>query len=591
MYQLRRVFLYLIFISFSSNFAFAGDGFTQVNKPFAIEESTIQSTLTAIETHQITCLELLNQYLNRIKKYNLSTSSLGSFNAMTEINENVFEQAKQLDLYLSRHHKLKGPLHCVPVILKDNIDTADATTTSGTLALLGNQPNQDAFLVSKLRKSGAVILGKSSMDELASGISGISSRSGRIGNAFNPKKNPGGSSGGPAVAVSTNFALAAIGTDNSGSIRIPAAFNGIAGLRPSTGLISQTGIFPTGNLDGTAGPLTRTVEDLARVLDVIATADPDDQQTVRVPREKSYLSYLKKEGLRGKRIGIVRKVGTINTFNAMPEEISQSLLAALHLMQASGAIIIDDIQLPKFNNNRSVNMAGMKQDIDAYLKSYPAVRKNFEDICLSDRSRAFGHTQQCLKFIKSIPAKASFEYKKALNQFAQNRQYVQTIMKQYHLDALLLPISTQGIATDDPHQINTWQAPVASNAGIPAMTMILGYAHREKLPIGVELIAEQFNEGKLIEMIYAFEQLSPRRSVPVMPTANNDLVELDIPDYNNLLTRIGYSSYIDVLQKSTPDKMANDLNPTKFSAIVEREIHRAFKRRADHNDPTSKMAN
>src|SRR5580658_3746684 len=248
----------------------------------------MKSIHTAIEQHQLTCEQLINHYLERIKQYNLSTAKHAPINAFNEINPTALDQARQLDNHYSQTQKLSGSLHCIPVVLKDNIDTYDATTTSGTLALLGNQPNQDAFLVSQLRKAGAIILAKGGMDELASGFSGISSRSGRIGNAYDPDKNPGGSSGGPAAAVSANFAMIGIGTDNSGSVRIPAAFNGIVGLRPSTGLISQRGIFPAGNLDGTAGPLARNVEDLARLLDVIAQEDPQDKKTISVPRVATY---------------------------------------------------------------------------------------------------------------------------------------------------------------------------------------------------------------------------------------------------------------------------------------------------------------
>ena len=268
------------------------------NLPFFLEEATIESIHNAIKNHQITCKELVNKYLERIKLYNLSISKHAPINAFTEININVLDQAKKLDDAYSKTQQLSGSLHCIPVVLKDNINSYDSTSTSGTLSLLGNQPHQDAFLVAKLREAGAIILGKGGMDELASGMFGINNRNGRIGNAYDPDKNPGGSSGGSAVAVSANFAMIGIGSDNSGSVRIPAAFNGIYGLRPSTGLISQQGIFPAGNLDGTAGPLARNVEDLARVLDVIAKEDQNDTKTTHIPRVSTYTVYLNKNGLK-----------------------------------------------------------------------------------------------------------------------------------------------------------------------------------------------------------------------------------------------------------------------------------------------------
>ena len=250
---------------------------TLAQMQFNLEEATIDSIHTAIKNHQITCTQLITAYLNRIKKYNLSVDKAAPINAFTEINPSVLNEAQYIDDTYAKTKKLVGPLHCIPVLLKDNIDSFDTTSTSGSFALLGNQPTKDAFLVSRLRKAGAIILGKGGMDEFASGMIGISSRSGRIGNAYDSTKNPGGSSGGPAAGVSANFAVIGIGTDNSGSVKIPAAFNGLVGLRPSTGLISQQGIFPMGTLDAAAGPLTRTTKDLAIVLDVIAQPDRADK--------------------------------------------------------------------------------------------------------------------------------------------------------------------------------------------------------------------------------------------------------------------------------------------------------------------------
>jgi len=544
--------------------------------PFSLEEATIESIHDAITNHQITCEALINKYLERIKQYNLNISKHAPINAFTEINVNVMDQAKKLDNIYSKTQRLTGSLHCIPVVLKDNIDSYDSTSTSGTLALLGNQPHQDAFLVAKLRKAGAIILGKSGMDELAAGMFGINSRNGRIGNAYNPDKNPGGSSGGSAAAVSANFSVIGIGTDNSGSVRIPAAFNGIYGLRPSTGLISQHGIFPAGNLDGTAGPLARTVEDLARTLDVIAKKDSNDVKTTYIKRVPTYTIYLNKNGLKGKRIGIVRIVGNINTYQSMPNDITQIFTQALRSMKQSGAIIVDDISLPQFNNNRDFNMAGMRQDIDAHLASYPSVRKNYQDLCESDRMRAYGNMKKCLTFFESMPIKLGTEYKQVLSMFNKNKIYVESIMKQNHLDALLVPISTTGAATYDPIKVNTWRAPISSNAGLPAITINLGYTDSDKMPIGVELIGKQYSEGTLIEMAYAYEKNSQPRIIPIRLEKNSEFEKLDIPAYNNLLTSIGYKSYYEILIKHKSDQSWKDLTPAIFKAIVSREINKIY---------------
>lgn len=551
------------------------DDHLKSNQPFVLEEATIESIHHAIKNHQLTCIELVNQYLERIQQYNLNVANHAPINAFTEINTNVLEQAKKLDDVFSKTQRLTGTLHCIPVVLKDNIDSYDSTSSSGTLAMLGNQPQQDAFLVSKLRESGAIILGKSGMDELASGMYGINSRNGRIGNAYNPSQNPGGSSGGSAAAVSANFTVLAIGSDNSGSVRIPAAFNGIYGLRPSTGLISQRGIFPAGNLDGTAGPFARTVKDLTQTLNVIAKEDPNDEKTLNLHRVSTYTVYLKKDGLKNKRIGIVRKVGELNTFKSMPNHVTQIINQSLHTMQQSGAIIIDDIKLTGFNNNRDLNMAGMKQDIDAYLASYPSARKNYQDLCESNRTRVYGNMKKCLAFFEEMPPKFGKEYKQALSMFNRNKSYIENIMNQHQLDALLLPISTTGGATYDPYKVNTWQAPIASNAGLPALAINIGYTAVDKMPIGIELIGKQYSEGSLIEIAYGYEHNAPPRIAPNIPAQKLTLEKLDIPMYNNLLTRLGYRSYYEVLIKHQSSKY---LTPLLFKNMLQQELEQKDKR-------------
>lgn len=534
--------------------------------PQIIEEATIASIHHAIKNHQITCEQLVNQYIERIKSYNLSAATHAPINAFTVINTNAIDQARKLDADYAKTKTLTGSLHCIPFVLKDNIDSYDAISSAGTLALLGNQPNQDAFLVTKLREAGAIILGKNGMDELAAGMFGVSSRSGRIGNAYDADKNPGGSSGGSAAAVSANFTMIGIGTDNSGSVRIPAAFNGIYGLRPSTGLISQRGIFPAGNVDGTAGPLARTVEDLARTLDVIAKEDTHDAKTANIKRPTTYTAYLNKNGLQGKRIGIVRNIGGVSTYEAMPENISALFKQSLQALQRSGAIIIDNIALSQFNNNRDANMAGMRQDINDYLASFPAVRKDYQDLCESNRTRVYGDIDKCLDFFKSMPIRFGKEHKNALDIFNKNKTYVETIMNNEHLDALLIPISRMGVATYDAKEVNTWQAPVSSNAGLPAIAINFGYV--DNMPVGVELIGKQFAEGSLIEMAYAYEKNSRPRKTPVMPEKNNTFEKFDLPAYNNLLANIGYQSYYDILMAHKSNQAWQDLTPTVFKNIV-----------------------
>ncbi len=527
---------------------------------FQLEETTISAVQKAFTNGEITCEELVLAYINRIKKYDLSVSEAAPINAITEINRSALDYARILDENFKKTKKLAGPLHCVPIILKDNIDSFDTTTTAGSFSLLGNQPVVDADLTKRLRKAGAIILAKGGMDEFAWGMMGITSRNGRIGNAYNGNKNPGGSSGGPAAAVSANFALAGIGSDNSGSVRIPAAFNGLVSLRPSTGLISQEGMFPMGKLDGIAGPLTRTVSDLAALMDVLAVAK----------NSKNYSDSLNKSGLQNKRIGIVRRVANIDPFKNMSAEVSKLIQKAYVDMERQGATFVD-VKLEDFDINRELNQAGEIQDINSYLNAYPASRENFSDICESNRTRNFGNKEKCLQFMQKTEKDALIKSKEAKAIFSKNKNYLETLMNEKHLDALLIPISTKGIASYDPFPINTWRAPVSSNSGLPAISFIIGYL--EGLPVGIELVGKYNAEPTLIEMAYAYETQAPKRLVPKLPAINQQTAKLSIAEFNNLINQIGKATYEKVLIKAGNNEKI--LTPELFKSIVQSVLNQA----------------
>ena len=565
--SIKALIIVIILIIFATFFIFIKN--KQKNGPeFVLEEATIQSVHVAIKQHTITCEQLINLYIDRIKKYNLSVDETAPINAIAKINVNVIDQARELDRIYAKG-QMAGPLHCIPVLLKDNIDSYDSPSISGSLSLLGNQPTQDAFLTKKLRDAGAVILGKSTMDEFAAGVAGISGANGRTGNVYDTSKNSGGSSGGSAVAVSANFVMIGIGTDNSGSIRIPAAFNGIFGLRPSTGLISQRGIFPRGNMDSVAGPLTRNVEDLAILLDVIAQPDNFDKKTLRISRPKTYTAYLKTNSFQGKRIGVVQTLGKLDTFKDMPSETRTIFQNSLMKIQEMGATIIPDINLTGFNLESKLNQAGEREDVNAYLAAYPAVKKDYYAICESNRTRVFGTSMECLEFIRSFPKKFGTEYRKALKMFEANDHYIEKTMNQYHLDALLIPVSSTGSATYISKSMMS--EALASNAGLPAIALNGGYTH-DHMPVGIELIGKRFSEGELIGMAYAYEKHSLPRERPIMPEMSTRFDKFDIPHYNNLLMLIGYDTYKKILAQSAPGKFYQSLTPEKFRIIVENNI-------------------
>jgi aspartyl-tRNA(Asn)/glutamyl-tRNA(Gln) amidotransferase subunit A len=540
-------------------------------KSFDFDHATITSVHAAMSAHQLTCQQVVNFYISRIKQYDLDTSRGAPLNAIVNISPNVYQEAQALDDYSQQHNgQFIGPLHCIPVIVKDNVDTYDTPSSSGSLALLGSQPTKDAFIVKKLREAGAIIIGKGGMDEFASGLYGKSSRSGRIGNAYNPNKNPGGSSGGPAVAVSANFAMLGIGSDNSGSVRVPAVFNGIDGLRPSMGLLSQNGIFPRDNLEGTAGPLARNMKDLAIMLSVIAQPDPDDPNTLHIPRVSSYTDFFDKNALQGKHIGLVTSICKRKTRHTDPttDEILQT---AYQRLKTQGAIIVP-VQLPDFNCKRDDVMAGEIDDVNHYLNSFPTVQKNFTDLCNSGYTEnLFGSKKACLKHIEDTAAKGSPAYKAVQARFVKNRDYVTQVMETKHLDALLVPITSKGAVTYDANNINTWLVPLSSSTGMPALALVAGFTHEKiPMPVGFELDGKMYDEANLLAMGYAYEKASPVRLIPQLGAGNLNapLLSLDIPQLNNLFTLVGYTMYTQVMAKHGPEA----LTPAKAKTITEQVV-------------------
>lgn len=544
----------------------------QISPSNIIDEATIRSLQAAIQNQEITCQKIVHAYIERIKQYNLSVNDKPPINAFTEINPNSMLEAKKLDEYFSKHQKLQGTLHCVPVIVKDNINTIDMQTTGGSFSLLGNQPTEDAFLVEKLRRAGAILIGKGGMDEFGWSLVGISSRTGRIGNAYDPSQNPGGSSGGVAAAVAANFALVGIGTDNSGSIRIPAAFNGVFGLRPSAGLVSQRGIIPMGNLDAVAGPITRTIADLALILEVI-TDDYDfrEPKTHNVPRRAQYSTALNENGFHGKRIGIVRQIGKKDPFKNIPEEIQTLFDASLSRMKSNGAEIVDAVYFPDFITDRRDNQAGEREDIDEYLAQFPAACKNFTTLCQSNRTRTFGNPSECVKFMRKLPRRGSRKYKRVLQIFEQNKKYVETILKEKKLDAVVLPVTRKGSATYDIFTITSWLAPLASNSGLPSIVLNAGYRTLDGMPVGIELIAKQFDEQALLAMAYTYEKKSPKRIPPILLESTVSYSEYSIREMNSLISELGASTFYLVLKDKKPSMLTPEIFRKIFVKLIEQK--------------------
>src|SRR5579871_4847203 len=306
------------------------------SRPFDVMEKSIPELGAALDAGAVTSRGLVEAYLERIDAFDHAGPAL---NAMITINPHALADADALDAE-RRAGRRRGPLHGIPVVVKDNYDTADMPTTAGSMALVGSRPDRDAFQVRKLREAGAIILGKTNLHEFARGITTISSLGGQTRNPYDPTRNPGGSSGGTGAAVAADFAAAGLGTDTCGSIRYPAAHNNLVGLRPTLGLSSRSGIVPLAHSQDVGGPLARSVTDIAIMLDATVGADPDDPVTADAARHipASYRASLDRDGLRGTRIGVLQPL-----FGREPEDqrAGSVVRTALDAMAQQGAQLVD----------------------------------------------------------------------------------------------------------------------------------------------------------------------------------------------------------------------------------------------------------
>lgn len=497
--------------------------------PQADNYRTIYKLQSAIQNHQITCLEATQLFLKKIYQYNLSIDNRKApLNAISQINPDVLNQANALDKQYTASNKIPGRLFCIPVIVKDNIDVLGMETASGSYALIGTRPLHDSLLVSRLKKEGAIIIAKGAMDELAMGASGFSSLDGMVGNAYDTSKNPGGSSGGVAAAIAANFALIGIGTDNSGSVRIPAAFNGLYGLRPTMGLIDKDGVFPMGNIDGTPGPIAQNVRDLAISLNVLSIKPID------------YTNFLNHKMIVGKTVAVLGTAGNYDVWDGMPVDIKNIYAQAIDNLAKSG-IKIRQLNLPNFDNNRKYHMAGTPDDVNTYLSHNIGSRNNMEEICTSDMSRVMGSISQCVKLVNGIADKNSQEYKQALAIIDKNIQYVTKIMHKEDIDAILLPVSKSGSSTYDLKQVNTWQAPISSNTGLPSIVIQIGH-DKDKMPIAMEIVGDKYSEGQLLSIAYDYERHYMAYTPPQL-VMSHKFDDWSISQLNTLFRQIGKNTY------------------------------------------------
>ena len=485
---------------------------------FGLNEVTITMLQTAMANGKINPKTITKMYLKRIEKIDKSGPKL---NAIIELNPDALAIAAQMDEE-RKAGKIRGMMHGIPVLIKDNINTADKMqTTAGALALAGNIASEDAFIVKKLREAGAVILGKTNLSEWANfrstrSCSGWSSRGGQTKNPYILDRSPSGSSSGSGSATSANLCVVAIGTETNGSIIAPSSYNGLVGFKPTVGLLSRSGIIPISATQDTAGPMARTVTDAAILLSALTGVDAADEitKTSEGKNYPDYTQFLKADSLKGKKIGIEK------SFLNGHEGVVALYKAAIEKLKELGAQIIE-IELQKEMRviNASVLQPEFKAGVNAYLaKANAKVKTLSEVIAFNKANEATAmpyFKQETLEASDKAPDLNSAAYKEALAKVLSSRKIITDLMEKNQLDAIV------GTSFGIPSLIDLFNgdysggfyfASPAAMAGFPHITVPMGRIN--ELPVGLSIMAGAYQEPVVLSFAYAFEQATKHRTAP-----------------------------------------------------------------------------
>jgi len=494
------------------------EGRAQVpTRSFELLEATIPELQAALAAGSVTSRDLVTMYLARIDAYDQRGPAL---NAISTINRSALAEADALDAE-RRAHTPRGPLHGIPLIVKDNYETANMQTAGGSRSLAGWVPATDAFLVKKLRDAGAIVMAKSNMHEFAYGITTLGSLFGQTRNPYALSRNPGGSSGGTGAAIGANFAAVGIGSDTCGSIRIPASHNSLAGIRGTQGLASRSGIIPLSSTQDIGGPLGRTVTDIAIVLDAIAGYDPADPQTAasvgHIPT--SYTDSLQLAGLRGARIGLLTALFGTDPADA---EVATVVRGAVNQMKAQGAEVVE-VTIPGLNELLLDRLRGFlvlaqdfKFDLNAYLAARPtAPVRTLEEVLASGKYHPAVET--ALRNSQGVESRDTKEYLEHVVKRDTLRQAILKAMADNRVDALAYPTIRRKANVIGEVQMGT-NCHLSSNSGLPAIVVPGGFTP-DGLPVGVELLGRAWSESQLIKLGYAYEQATRHRRPPASTPA------------------------------------------------------------------------
>lgn len=535
-----------------------------------VAEASVTQLQEAMAKRRVTSVQLVQQYLARIAAYDQAGPQL---NAIIRVNPRALTDAARLDAE-RKAGKLRGPLHGIPVIVKDNYDTGDLPTSAGSLALANSRPARDGFVVRRLRDAGAIVLAKANMHELAAGITNISSLGGQTRNPYDPARCPGGSSGGTGAAIAASFAAVGWGSDTCGSIRIPSAFGSLFGLRPTIGLVSRSGIVPLAHSQDIGGPLARTVRDLALALDVSVGEDASDSTTVAgIPRWRAagaaatapFTSALSAASLRGARIGVFAPY-----FRDTDAEIADSVRAALAIMRAQGATLVD-VRMAEFDTliaNTSVINMETKHDLAQYLAGVPnaPVRSLGEILARGQFDREL---EVRFRSTDTFPALPNAVHSATLARQAALRARMEFLLDSLQLDVIAYPTVRQKPVF--PGQVQPGSTcPLGAQSGLPSIAIPAGFT-ADGLPVSVELLGKGFSDVRLVQLAFAYEQTGARRRAPgTTPALVNGAAPVATPVVVSL--RSGSAM---VTARITVDPVRNELrwqvtssDPAAVSAVV-----------------------
>ena len=482
-----------------------------------MDRNTIVQLQKLLRAKEVTAKDLVQECLKNIAAYDHQGPCL---NAVIRINEKAIVQADMLDKAMAEG-KAAGELHGIPILLKDNIDEGGLPNTAGSVCLAENIPLEDSFLVAKLRRAGAILIGRANLHEFAIWGETISSLQGQTLNPYDLTRTPGGSSGGCGAGVAAGYAVAGIGTDTVNSVRSPASANSLVGLRPTMGLISRSGIIPYSLTQDTAGPITKSVADAAILLDILAGADPADpvtrQSAGKIPQ--TYTTSLRKDGLQGKRIGVLRSFFGTEAVHTTVNAVVENALSAMRQAGAEICEVNDVFDADCITSQVSVHLYDLEPDLDSYLhKMAPEIPvHSLREILTSGRFHpgVGENIRQAVSLIRN-----SVEYTRRLRAQAELRDALLKILAEKGLSALVYPHQRRLVAKVGEKQLER-NGVLASVTGFPSMVVPGGFSSPEEdvpvgVPIGIEFLGRPWEEELLFEIAYGFEQNYPVHRSPVL---------------------------------------------------------------------------